>query len=202
MIDRWSLALVRPPLVLLARQLANKGMSANQITVLGFLIGLFAVPLLGNQQFGWAALCIVLNRICDGLDGELARAQGPTDPGAYLDIVLDFIFYAAVVFGFALANPEQNALAACGLIFSFIGTASSFLAFAIMAERRGIQSVSYPNKGFYYLSGIMEGTETIVFFLLMCLLPAHFPMLAWIFFALCLLTTVTRIIASLHSLKN
>ena len=116
--------------------------------------------------------------------------------------MLDFLFYAAIIAGFALARPDTNALPAALLLFGFIGTASSFLAFAILAERRGLSSMSYPSKGFYYLGGITEGTETIGFFVLMCLLPDQFVLLAGVFFALCLITTATRVIGGFHSLRT
>lgn len=51
-----------------------------------------------------------------------------TDAGGFLDISLDFLFYALVPFGFILADPTHNALAGGWLLFAFIGTGSSFLA--------------------------------------------------------------------------
>jgi phosphatidylglycerophosphate synthase len=50
----------------------------------------------------------VLNRLFDGLDGALARRRGLTDAGGFLDISLDFLFYALVPFGFMLADPAAN----------------------------------------------------------------------------------------------
>jgi phosphatidylglycerophosphate synthase len=201
MFDRWSLKIIKPPLKLVAKVLSNKGIKADQVTLTGFCLGILAVPAIAMNAYALGLLFIVLNRVFDGLDGELARQSKPTDRGAYLDIVLDFIFYAAVVFAFALANPESNALPAAALLFAFMGTGSSFLAFAIMAERLNLNSMTYPNKGFYYLNGITEGTETIAFFVLMCLFPTYFPLLAWVFFVLCIITTVTRVIGGAHSLK-
>jgi phosphatidylglycerophosphate synthase len=202
MLDRWSLKLIKPGLGLTAKKIHRVGVRANHVTIAGFFIGLTTVPLLAFELYGWALIALVLNRVGDGLDGELARLERATDVGAFLDIVLDFIFYSAVVFGFALANPAENALAASALIFSFMGTGASFLAFAIFAERRQLASMSYPNKGFYYLNGITEGTETIAIFLLMCLLPNQFALLAWVFAALCLITTIIRIISGVHSLSE
>jgi phosphatidylglycerophosphate synthase len=201
MLDRWSLKIIKPPLRLAAKVLSNKGVTADQVTLTGFCLGMLAVPAIAVNAYALGLLFIVLNRIFDGLDGELARHTNPTNRGAYLDIVLDFVFYAAVVFAFAIADPESNALAASALLFAFMGTGSSFLAFAIMAERLNLSSMTYPNKGFYYLNGITEGTETIAFFILMCLLPMHFPQLAWVFFVLCIITTVTRVISGAHSLQ-
>ena len=200
MLDRWSLKLVKPPLQQAAKLAVDNNISANQISWAGFAIGMCAIPMLALEQYGIALLLIALNRIADGLDGTVARMTQSTEQGAYLDIVLDFIFYSGIVFGFALASPEQNALAASALIFSFMGTGSSFLAFAILAEKLKLHSMVYPNTGFYYLNGITEGTETILFFVMMCLFPAYFPVIAWLFFALCVVTTVTRVVGGAHTL--
>ncbi|EKD60003.1 MAG: hypothetical protein ACD_54C01002G0001 [uncultured bacterium] len=135
---------------------------------------------------------LLLNRLADGLDGALARLQGATDRGAFLDIALDFLFYALFPLGFALADLAQNALPAAVLIASFIGTGSSFLAFASIAAQRGLTASAYPTKGIYYLGGLTEGAETIAIFALMCLFPQAFPTLALIFAAACFLTTLLR----------
>jgi phosphatidylglycerophosphate synthase len=201
MIDRWAMKMVRHPLALAAMVLHKRGMSANRISLLGFFLGMLAVPCLYLHWYAAAFFCIVGNRIADGLDGNVARLNGATDAGGYLDITFDFIFYAAVVFGFVLTDPAANSLPAAALLFSFMGAASSFLAFGIMAERRKISNFRYPNKGFYYLDGLAEGTETITFLLLFCLFPAAFPLLAWIFAALCFLTTIIRVISGYNTLK-
>jgi phosphatidylglycerophosphate synthase len=122
----------------------------------------------------------------------MARVQGPTNRGAFLDIALDFAFYGLVVLGFALADPARNALPAALLLAAFIGTGSSFLAYAVIAERMGLKAEAFPMKGIAYLGGLTEGAETIALFVLMCLFPTFFPVLAMIFAALCLLTTVMR----------
>ncbi|TXR51846.1 CDP-alcohol phosphatidyltransferase family protein [Reinekea thalattae] len=202
MLDRWSLIAVKPPLRSIAKQMLRLGISANHISLFGFFIGMLAIPALALQHYLLALLFIALNRIADGLDGTVARLSKPSEQGAYLDIVLDFIFYSGVIFGFAMAAPQTNALPAAALIFSFMGTGSSFLAFAILAERLKLNSMSYPNKGFYYINGLMEGTETILFFVAMCLLPNYFPILAWVFFGLCILTTTTRVIGGSYTLAK
>ncbi|MDE1249586.1 CDP-alcohol phosphatidyltransferase family protein [Vibrio aestuarianus] len=201
MLDRLSIKVIRAPLTLGARLLNKCGITANQTTVFGFIVGCFALPALVTEQYLWALLFIVLNRICDGLDGALARMQGITDSGGFLDISLDFLFYSLIPFGFVLANPEQNAVAGAFLIFSFIGTGSSFLAFAVMAGKRGIENPVYKHKSLYYMSGLTEGTETIACFIAFCLLPSHFSMLAYLFGAACWFTTATRIYSGFHTLK-
>ena len=140
--------------------------------------------------------------MADGLDGEVARLSGSTDSGAFLDIVLDFIFYGAVVFGFALAGPGKNSLAAAALLLAFIGTGSSFLAFAVMAERCGIERTVYPSKGIYYLARLAEGTETIVFLVLFCPFPNLLVELECCFVFICLVTVLTRVAGGYYTLKK
>ncbi len=192
MIDHKLRPLIDPPLNSLAKQFTRYGVTANQITIAGFLIGLTAMPLIAIQSYPWALLAVVLNRVADGLDGAIARLMGTTHVGAYLDIVLDFIFYSAVVFGFALAKPD-NALSAALLIFSFIGTGSSFLAMSVFAEKIGLVSRAQGEKSLYYLSGLTEGFETILVLVLMCLFPDWFVFLAVTFSVLCWITTFSRI---------
>jgi phosphatidylglycerophosphate synthase len=163
------------------------------VTVLGFATGLVAVPAIALEAYPAALLLILLNRLADGLDGAMARRTRKTDRGGFLDITLDFIFYASIPFAFALADPLHNALAAAFLIFSFVGTGCSFLAYAIMAAKRGIGTDLRGQKSLYYLGGLTEGTETILLFVLICLLPGWFSTLAWIFGTLCWVTTATRI---------
>lgn len=194
MLDRIALKILERPLQGSAAWLDVCGIKADHVTIAGFAVGVSTIPLLANQCYFAALATILLNRLADGLDGPLARRSTPTDSGAFLDIVLDFLFYGGVVLGFALADPVRNSLAAAWLLFSFIATASSFLAFSIMAERRGIPNLRLPDKGFYYLGGLTEGTETIFFFILFCLLPDSFPLLAYIFAGCCLFTATMRIL--------
>ena len=195
MLDRALNDRLQRPLQMLARWLAGQGVRADHLTWAGFAVGLLAVPLIASGHPRWALLAMALNRLADGLDGTLARLTAPTDRGAFLDITLDFLFYASIPLAFALANPAANGLAAAVLLFAFMGTASSFLAFAVLAARRGLTSTAYPRKGFYYLGGLTEATETLAVFTLMCLVPAWFVPLALGFAALCALTTVTRVVA-------
>ncbi|WP_194435283.1 CDP-alcohol phosphatidyltransferase family protein [Vibrio fluminensis] len=202
MLDKFSIKLIRAPLASAASLLSRKGITANQTTLFGFAVGCLALPALALQEYNWALLFIVINRVCDGLDGALARIHGITDAGGFLDISLDFLFYSLIPFGFVIANPEQNAVAGAFLIFSFIGTGSSFLAFAVMAGKRGIENPVYQNKSLYYMSGLTEGTETIACFVLFCLFPQHFALIACIYGIACWFTTFTRIVAGYKTLSN
>ncbi|HEV7344757.1 MAG TPA: CDP-alcohol phosphatidyltransferase family protein [Devosia sp.] len=192
MLDSYILQTQERILRPVAGWLSAHGATANRITIVGFILGLGAIPAIASGQFLLGLLLIGLNRLLDGLDGAVARLAGPTDRGAFLDIALDFFFYAAVPFAFVLSDPVANGLAGSLLLFSFVGTGSSFLAFAVIAQRRGLNSLKMPRKGFYYLGGITEGAETITLFVLICLFPELFPLLATLFAALAFLTTLVR----------
>ncbi|MBN3493036.1 CDP-alcohol phosphatidyltransferase family protein [Vibrio neptunius] len=201
MLDRFSIKIIRSPLAIAAAGLDKLGVTANQTTLSGFLLGCLAFPALYFGHYDMALVLIVINRVFDGLDGALARRQGITDAGGFLDISLDFLFYSLIPFGFVVANPEQNAVAGAFLIFSFIGTGCSFLAFAVMAGKRGIENPVYKNKSLYYMSGLTEGTETIACFIAFCLFPQHFAIIAYLFGTACWFTTFTRIYSGFHTLK-
>lgn len=202
MLDRWTMPMSQAPLKPLATWLARCGVRPAQVTVVGFVVGMLALPLLAREWYLAALVAILLNRLGDGLDGTLARHTGEvSDAGGFLDIGLDFLFYAAVVLGFALADPAANALAAALLLFAFIGTGTSFLAFAIMASRHALERPNFPRKAFYYLHGLTEGTETLLAFVIFCLWPAYFPWLATLFAIACLITTATRLWGGYRALR-
>ena len=192
MIDRHLQPLLKSAYQAPARFLVRRGVSADALTLAGFGLGLAGSTAIALHLFGWGLALVLANRSVDGLDGAVARQAGPTDRGAFLDIALDFFFYASVPLGFALADPAADALPAAVLLFGFIGTGSSFLAFAAIEARRGTLPVTFRNKGLHYLGGLTEGFETIVVFVAMCLWPGGFAALALGFAALCLVTTATR----------
>ena len=199
MLDRHIVPRIKAPLRALAERLERSGWKADQVTLAGFGFGLLSVAALALQAYQLALAGLIMNRLADGVDGELARLQGPTDRGAFLDIALDFVFYALFPLGFALGHAEY-ALPAAVLIASFVGTGSSFLAFASQAEKKGIEHPDFGYKGLYYLNGLAEGTETIACFALMCFLPDYFAEIAYAFAAICFVTAANRIWAGWRTL--
>ena len=202
MLDRLAIDLLRPTLAKAARASAHLGLQADHVTLIGFGIGMVAAGAIATQHFIAGLVLLLLSRLCDGVDGALARLSTPTDRGAFLDITLDFLFYAAIPLAFALADPAANALAAAVLLAAFVGTGSSFLAFSVLAAQRGLKSEAYPSKGIYYLGGLTEATETLVCFAAMCLWPSYFPLLATVFAVLCGLTIATRLWAGWRVLSR
>ena len=190
---------IDPPLDRLGARLAAAGVRADAVTLAGFAVGLTAIPLVA-VGWTWAALgALLINRLADGLDGAVARHDRLTDLGGYLDIVCDFLIYAGIPVGFAVLDPQANALAAAVLLFSFMGTGSSFLTYAIIAAKRGETTEIRGRKSLYYLGGLTEGTETFAFLAAVCVFPQAFAPLAYLFAAACWVTTVSRMLAAVRA---
>jgi phosphatidylglycerophosphate synthase len=195
MLDGLMREVIDTPLNRGGRWLALRGASADMVTLVGLGFGLIAAALVAA---GWSGLLVAVpllaNRLADGLDGAVARARGKSDFGGYLDITCDFAFYGAIPLGFVLADPGANGAAGAFLLASFYFNGATFLGFAIMAEKRGLTTKSRGEKSLYFTAGLMEGTETILLFLVMVLWPAMFVPLAWVFGALCIVTALARVI--------
>lgn len=200
MLDPIARRLIDPPLNILA-QAISPIFSANSITICGFLIGSLSFLSIIKGQFVLALIFLVLNRLCDGLDGAVARLQKPTDLGAYLDIVADFLLWALLPLGFVFYAPE-NAWAAAILLSSFAMSMTVFLAFAMLAEKRGMSTDQQGKKSFYYLAGLAEGSETIIFFALVMIRPDWFIGAALFFASFVFLSVIGRLIVSLQYLRE
>ncbi len=189
MFDRRLRRIVDPALNRLAAALSTAGIGANGVTIIGALIGIVAGLCIAQGAMAAALALILANRLGDGLDGALARHHGATPWGGYLDSIADYVFYLAVPLGFAFLDPA-NLRPALLLVASFTLTAVSFLALAAILAGRDL---GHGDKAFSYSTGLMEGGETIAFFIAMCLFPYWFPQLAVVFAALCVATVGQRL---------
>lgn len=195
MLDSRIRPLIDPPLNAIGKGLARAGVMANQVTIAGAVTGIGAGVAIGYRYYLLGLALVLLSRLLDGLDGAVARATAQSDFGGYLDIVSDFVFYVAVPLGFGFA-ASANLPFAMILIASFTLTGISFLAYAVMAAKAGRETDAHGKKSFFYDTGLAEGTETIIAFILMCLLPQYFAVIAAIYSAMCVITVIQRTIAA------
>lgn len=193
MLDRHLRPLIDPPLNLLGGQIARFGLSANTVSLIGLAFGLAGAAAIVAGHFLLAAALILASRVADGLDGAVARAHGVTDFGGYLDITCDFVFYAAIPLAFILFDPANNGVAGAVLLASFYINGASFLGYAILAEKNRMHSDVHGVKSLYFTGGLLEGAETIAFFIALCLWPLWFAPMAFVFAALCAITTGARV---------
>jgi phosphatidylglycerophosphate synthase len=192
MLDGLLRPIVDPLLNAAAETLARLGISANMLTFSGFIVGMLSCFLLTVKAYDVAAILLIISRAFDLMDGAVARIKKTTsDWGGYLDIVLDFIVYAAFPFCFALGQPSGS-LAAGFLLFSYMGTAATFLAFAITAAKRGMTTDQTGEKSFFHQAGLIGATETVLFMLVCCFYPEGFSAFAAVFGILCWITATQR----------
>jgi phosphatidylglycerophosphate synthase len=194
MFDGRLRAIIDPPLDAAGRALARRGLSADHVTLAGLALGLGCALAVWLRHDLAALALLAASRLFDGLDGAVARATKPSDRGGFLDITCDFAFYGAVPLAFALRDPAANALPAAILLFSFYVNGASFLAFAVMASKRGLETTARGVKSLYFTAGLAEGAETIACFAAMMLWPGWFPVLALAFAGLTLVTALGRAI--------
>ncbi|WP_040482966.1 MULTISPECIES: CDP-alcohol phosphatidyltransferase family protein [Yoonia] len=202
MLDRYLRPMIDPPLNRIGRRMAARGISADRVTLVGLVLGLVAALVIALGAPMLALVPLLASRVADGLDGAVARATRQTDFGGYLDIAADFLFYAMIPLAFVLIDPAGNGAAGAFLLASFYVNGTSFLGFAILAEKHGHRTTAQGQKSLYYSNGILEGTETILFFVLLCLFAPYFAPLAWVFGALCFLTAALRVRAAYRIYVN
>jgi phosphatidylglycerophosphate synthase len=194
MLDGRMRGVIDPPLNRMGRALARRGVGADAVTLAGLVLGLLAAALIALGAPMLALVPLLLGRLADGLDGAVARASRQTDFGGYFDIAADFLFYGAIPLAFVILDPVENGVAGAFLLFSFYVNGASFLGYAILAEKRKMTTQARGAKSLYFTGGLLEGTETIAFFVALCLAPAWFAPLAWVFGALCLITAASRVL--------
>lgn len=191
MLDARLRPVIDPPLNRAGAALARAGVTANGLTFAGLALGLAGAGAIAFGHVDWGLALIIANRIADGLDGAVARARGPSDLGGYFDIVADFAFYVSIPLAFGILSPG-NTLPALVLVASFVLTGVSFLAFAVIAAKRGEETIAHGRKSFFYSTGLAEGAETIAVFIAMCVWPAWFGVIAYAYAGLCVATVFQR----------
>ena len=200
MLDPFMRRLIDPPLNGVAAIWPRK-ISANQITIFGLVLGVACFLAIAINTMTAALILLALNRLADGLDGAVARAQTPSELGAYLDIVSDFVLWGLLPIGFIILDSD-NAIAAAVLLSSFSMSMTVFLAFAIMAEKRGLESDVQGSKSFFYITGLAEGTETIAFFAIVIIWPDAFIPAAFVYAGIVYLSVIGWVASSYLILRE
>lgn len=195
MLDSFIRPYINPPLRQIGERAFESGLTANMVTVVGFIIGMIGCVAIGLQAYSVGLVLLLINRFLDGLDGAISHHGTRTDFGAYIDTIMDYTVYGAFALFFAMGSPI-HALATSFLLFSLIGIASTSLG--LVAMKLKAQSASSPlNTGprsQYMMSGLVGDAEIIIFIILACFFPVAFSALAAILGVMCWITTVGRIL--------
>ena len=195
MFDAWLRALKDRLFAGIAHRLGAV-VHPNGVTLLACVVGLLAAWAAADRRHAVALALWILNRTLDGLDGSIARVRGRTsDVGAYLDILLDHVVYAAVPIGLALGDGGRPALvAALLLVATFYVNAASWMYLAAVLERRGRGAGERGERTAVTMPpGLVAGAETVLLYALFLLLPAHLVALFSLMAALVTLTVAQRL---------
>ncbi len=185
------------------------GLHPDTITWVSLIPGLAAALLAGVGLTGWAVAAFVANRILDGLDGLLARRRHlQSDFGGYLDIIVDFVVYAAIPIGVWYgAAGGAGALPLVLLLSVFYVNGASWMYLSAVLEKRrpkdGEPSSSRRSEHTTVTMprGVVEGTETVIFFTLFLLIPRLYVLLFSIMTALTAAGVVQRLVWAYRNIR-
>ncbi len=172
--------------------LADAGVAPLALTASGFAAGLAACVAVTRHAWAAALVLWLVNRLLDGLDGPTARRSGATDLGGFLDIVADFTVYAGFVVAVGVAVPDAR-IACLALLTAYYVSGTAFLALSSLLERRGSPGTATDRRSLRFVGGLAEGTETVIVYVLFCLLPQRAELIAWLFAAAVAVTVVQRV---------
>ncbi|MCP4141598.1 MAG: CDP-alcohol phosphatidyltransferase family protein [Chloroflexi bacterium] len=169
--------------------------SPNTISIIGVFFGIGSAIFATQHRYLWGLAFWLINRALDGLDGLLARLHNKQDDfGGYLDILLDFVAYAAIPLGFGLAAASQSIYLALAFLLSiyYLNTASWMFLSAILEKRTARDPETATT--IVMPAGLVGGFETIIFYSLFFLLPQFILHIFIIFSTLIFITVIQRLI--------
>jgi len=202
MLDKQMRRIKENVLTPIARHVGEH-ISPAGITITGAVIGLASA---GVAWQGWYAAGLGLwlaNRVLDGLDGTVARLYNKqSDIGAYLDIMVDFVIYAAIPVGLALSIGTASAYIALSLLLAsfYVNSASWMYLSSLLEKRKQGATTSGEMTGVTMPAGLIEGTETIIFYTLFFLFPQSLTALFLIMTIPVIITIAQRILWALNNL--
>jgi len=187
---------VRP----LLKLYGHLGWTPNHVTVLGFVIALFASAAVA-LHFWWLAFALWwLSRLADGTDGIWARESGQeSDFGAYFDMLLDMAAYGAMVLGFAIAAPELQAQW-MAMLFLYVLCITTALSLGMQEAKRTI--APRDNRGLRLGAGLAEGGETGIAYSIFLLFPTYLSLATTIWVAVLIVTVIARSFLAYRTLRS
>lgn len=191
MLDTAARRLTSPLLDRSAVRIAAIGISPTTITATGWVAGVGACVAVTRGAWDLALVLWLLNRVLDGLDGAVARQVGPTDLGGFLDIVADFSIYSGFILAIAVEVPEAR-LACVALLVAYYLSGTALLALSSILERRKLDQ-HRDARSLRFVGGLAEGTETVIVYALITVVPQHAETIIWGFAAAVLVTAFQRI---------
>ncbi len=190
MLDPKVRPLLAPALDGGADWLARRGFSPGGLTAIGLIFGIACCLAAANEAWIPALILLLVNRTFDGLDGALARRGQASDLGGMLDFVADSIVYAGFPLAVAVALPDAR-IAALVLLAAYLVNNVALLSYSSILEKRA--TAGGDGRSLRFTTGLTEGTETVICYALVCLIPAQAATIFWVFAVMVILTILQRI---------
>lgn len=191
----------RPKEALLGPVARRTPLHPTVITLVALVPGAGAALAAADGRAVTAVSLWLLNRLLDGLDGTVARQRDrQSDLGAYLDILGDFLVYAAVPIGLAVHHGTTAGwIATAALLAAFYVNTVSWAYLAAIIERRSLR----PEGGYTAVAmpgGLIEGAETVVIYAIMLAVPGWSIPLCWAMAGAVAITVGQRVAWALRNL--
>lgn len=198
MLDSFVKKYTSEPVGKVAAALAEKNITASQVTLAGLGVGLVAAFAAGMQAYALGLILMLINRFSDDLDDAVADISGRTPFATYIDVISNVVFYGTVVFMFGLGQTQS--MGAAFVLFSFMVMTATYYASIIL----GMEGEKPKKAGKINFSpnSLVEGTETTIYLILIFLFPSAFAALSMIFGLLCWVTAGGRIYTTYQALKE
>jgi phosphatidylserine synthase len=171
--------------------LFRRGVSAKAVTGAGWTIGVVACVAVRLGFWVLALVAWLLNRVIDGIDGAVARREGATDRGGYLDLMADFSIYSGFVVAVAVAMPAAR-LASAVLLFTYYLSGAALLAASGLLDRTG--AAGRDERSIRFLGGLAEGVETTIAYVLIIVASSRAALIEWVFAAMVFVTAIQRVV--------
>ena len=193
MLDTHGRRFVQPIIKYISNICIKVGLSANEITIIAFILGLCAAVsiCIGCPLIGVVLLWV--SGFLDAVDGTIARIKGSNLFGALMDIIFDRIVEIGLILVLAQKYPEYN--------FLFLLLACSIIVSMTIFLTVGTLTTKVSKKSFYYQAGLAERTEGFIFFTGMILLPQYIKIIVIIFICIIIFTAGQRMYEAKKILK-
>ncbi|MBP3038760.1 CDP-alcohol phosphatidyltransferase family protein [Bacillaceae bacterium Marseille-Q3522] len=168
MLDTKAKPYVTPVLNFLADRMLKWSLTANQVTVAAFIIGIASVVFLYFDFVMISFILLWLSGLLDALDGTIARKTKKTAFGTVLDVTFDRLVEAGIIIALAVKYP-QNQLILLVLMTSILFGITVFLVIGNVIKNDGVKSFHYApalaerSEGFLLLSAMMFSPANVLF---------------------------------------
>lgn len=195
MIDSKGRKFIDKPVDFFAKLAFKANLTPDNVTILAFIFGLIASIFIAYDRIALSLLMLWFSGLLDVVDGQLARISNKTSKsGALLDMILDRMVEGFFVLGMVISN-QNLAVPVILFLIVVIFNFSTFLAAGALITNKSVKSMHYD-------TGLIERTETFIFFTIAAIAVNQRAILLILMTLLIALTGIKRFVKIYNHLKN